>query len=124
MKMESFRLNNGNHMNGTYEGCASRVIVASKVAAGSSLTTFCNVSLTQRVNFTTTGARGEQVPPQAIKNCSAALGTSVPSSTTTLVAGTYSRACDASQCRRKMGLVYLSPHENIGGNGACKLYFQ
>ena len=76
----------GNYANGIYRGCTSRNVSTSGATAGTTLTTYCNVSITQSVNCTTRGSSGQRVHQQAVSNCKAALTTRVLVSSTTLIA--------------------------------------
>ena len=90
------KVNCGKHTDGVYTGCASRNITTSNLTAGASLVTYCNVSLTQRVNCTSIGSSSTRVPPQVVKNCSAALSATVSASNTTLIAGKVNTVLETS----------------------------
>ena len=81
------QVNYGNHVNGIYKGCALSNISTSSVTAGTSLTTYCNVSLAPTVTCTTIGHHSVQVPQQAVSNCNAALNATVSARNTALIAG-------------------------------------
>ena len=61
----------GNHTDGIYRGCVSRVITTSGITAGARLSIYCNVSLSQRLTCTTTGTANSQVPQEVVSNCNA-----------------------------------------------------
>ena len=76
--------------NGVYERCASLGTSTSSNTPGTMTTTYCNVSLHQTVNCTTTGEGGLQVPQEVVENCQAALSASVLKNTATLIASKWS----------------------------------